>query len=95
MSDNAVRRVDHISILVENVDEAMKLYVDTLGLVVVKVENSELHGVRAAFLKAGDVMVELIEPPAAAKPGKKAARKQADHGLRNNISAPITTQRHP
>ena len=62
MSDNAVRRVDHISILVENVDEAMKLYVDTLGLEVVKVESSELHGVRAAFLRAGDVMVELIEP---------------------------------
>jgi methylmalonyl-CoA/ethylmalonyl-CoA epimerase len=62
VSDNKVRRVDHISILVENVDESMKLYVDTLGLDVVKVENSELHGVRAAFLKAGDVMVELIEP---------------------------------
>jgi methylmalonyl-CoA/ethylmalonyl-CoA epimerase len=61
-SDNAVTRVDHISILVENVDESMMLYVDTLGLEVVKVENSELHGVRAAFLRAGDVMVELIEP---------------------------------
>lgn len=62
MNENAVTRVDHISILVENVDESIRLYVDTLGLEVVKVENSELHGVRAAFLRAGDVMVELIEP---------------------------------
>ncbi|MFH1502137.1 MAG: methylmalonyl-CoA epimerase [Candidatus Eisenbacteria bacterium] len=60
--ENAVSRVDHISILVENVDSAMEFYVDLLGLEVVKVENSELHGVRAAFLRAGDVMVELIEP---------------------------------
>ena len=60
--DNAVRKVDHISILVENVDDAMKFYVDLLGLVVVKIEDSELHGVRAAFLRAGDIMVELIEP---------------------------------
>lgn len=60
--ENTVTGVDHISILVESVDSAMELYVDLLGLAVVKVENSELHGVRAAFLKAGDVMVELIEP---------------------------------
>ena len=60
--ENAVTGVDHISILVEDVDEAMAFYADTLGLVVVKVEESELHGVKAAFLRAGDVMVELIEP---------------------------------
>ena len=61
-SRNAVTGVDHISILVEDVDEAMEFYVDLLGLTVVKTEDSELHGVKAAFLKAGDVMVELIEP---------------------------------
>ena len=59
---NAVTRVDHISILVRNVDSAMEFYVGLLGMDVVKVENSELHGVRAAFLRVGDVMVELIEP---------------------------------
>jgi methylmalonyl-CoA epimerase len=59
---NAVTRVDHISILVRNVDQAMEFYVGLLGLSVVKVENSTLHGVRAAFLRAGGVMVELIEP---------------------------------
>jgi methylmalonyl-CoA/ethylmalonyl-CoA epimerase len=59
---NAVTGVDHISILVEDVDEATEFYVDLLGLTVVKLEDSELHGVKAAFLRAGDVMVELIEP---------------------------------
>lgn len=59
---NAVTGVDHISILVENVDSALEFYAGLLGMSIVKVENSELHGVRAAFLRAGDVMVELIEP---------------------------------
>lgn len=55
-------RVDHVSFVVEDLDEALEFYVDTLGLSVVKKEKSELHGVRAAFLRAGDVMVEVIEP---------------------------------
>ncbi len=56
------RKIDHVSFVVESVDEALKLYAGLLGLEVVKVEESELHGVKAAFLKAGDVMVEIIEP---------------------------------
>jgi methylmalonyl-CoA epimerase len=56
------RGVDHVSFVVEDLEEALRFYVDTLGLPVVKKEESELHGVRAAFLRAGDVMVEIIEP---------------------------------
>lgn len=56
------RRVDHISFVVEDLDAALEFYVDTLGLPVIKREDSELHGVKAAFLRAGDVMVEIIEP---------------------------------
>jgi methylmalonyl-CoA epimerase len=58
----AAHRVDHVSFVVEDLDEALRFYVDTLGLPVVKREESELHGVKAAFLRAGDVMVEVIEP---------------------------------
>ena len=56
------RKIDHLSIVVPDVDEALRFYVETIGLEVVKVEESELHGVKAAFLRAGDVMVEIIEP---------------------------------
>ncbi len=58
----AAQRVDHVSFVVEDLDEALRFYVDTLGLPVVKKEESDLHGVKAAFLRAGDVMVEVIEP---------------------------------
>lgn len=57
-----VTKVDHVSIVVEDFDAALSFYVDTLGLEVVKIEDSKLHGVKAAFLKAGDVMVEVIRP---------------------------------
>jgi methylmalonyl-CoA epimerase len=56
------RRVDHVSFVVEDLETALEFYVETLGLPVVKKEDSELHGVKAAFLRAGDVMVEIIEP---------------------------------
>lgn len=56
------RRVDHVSYVVEDLEQALGFYVDTLGLRMVRRDDSELHGVRAAFLRAGDVMVEIIEP---------------------------------
>jgi methylmalonyl-CoA epimerase len=55
-------KVDHISIVVDDFDAAYDFYVGTLGLEVLKVEESELHGVKAAFLKVGDMMVEIIRP---------------------------------
>ncbi|MGI6585558.1 MAG: methylmalonyl-CoA epimerase [Gracilibacteraceae bacterium] len=56
-----VSKIDHIGIAVANLDEAVKLYKDVLGL--------ELHGtevipeqkVRVAFLPVGDTEVELLE----------------------------------
>ena len=58
----AATRVDHISIVVEDFDRAFDFYTNLLGLEVLKVEESELHGVKAAFLKIGDMMVEIIQP---------------------------------
>ena len=63
-----VRKIDHIGIAVSNLDEAVKLYKDVLGL--------ELHGtevvpeqkVRVAFLPVGDTEVELLESTSAEGP---------------------------
>lgn len=58
----AATRIDHISIVVEDFDKAYDFYANLLGLEVLKVEESELHGVKAAFLKIGDMMIEIIQP---------------------------------
>ncbi|MDD3437890.1 MAG: methylmalonyl-CoA epimerase [Clostridiaceae bacterium] len=63
-----VSKIDHIGIAVSNLDEAVKLYRDVLGL--------ELHGtevvpeqkVKVAFLPVGDTEVELLESTSAEGP---------------------------
>ena len=64
MNENRAKatRIDHISIVVEDFDRAYDFYANQLGLEVLKVEDSELHGVKAAFLKIGDMMIEIIHP---------------------------------
>jgi len=57
------RRVDHIGILVSNIDEAMKLYRDCFGAEVGKIETLAERGVKAAILSFGQgANLELLEP---------------------------------
>ena len=55
-----IRKLDHIGIAVSNLDEALKLYRDTLGL---KVEHMEdFEGMKIAFIPIGDTEFELLQP---------------------------------
>lgn len=56
-----VKKVDHIGIAVSNLDEALKLYQDVLGLKVHGTEVVEEQKVKVAFLPLGDTEVELLE----------------------------------
>ncbi|TET50392.1 MAG: methylmalonyl-CoA epimerase [Dehalococcoidia bacterium] len=65
------KRVDHVGILVSNLDEAIKLYEDCLGVVVDKIETVSEQGVRAAILSLAEgAKLELLEP----LPGSNLAR---------------------
>ena len=57
-----IEKVDHIGIVVEDLDKAMKVYSEGLGLKVKLVEESEEFKVRIAFMPVGEVLIELIEP---------------------------------
>jgi len=57
-----IKKVDHIGILVKDLDKAMKVYSEGLGLSVKRIEQSEEFQVKIAFLPVGEVLVELIEP---------------------------------
>jgi methylmalonyl-CoA epimerase len=60
---NMARKVDHIGILVSNIDEAMKLYKDCFGAKVDKIETVTRQGVKAAFLSLEQgANLELLEP---------------------------------
>ncbi len=56
-----IDKVDHIGIAVSNLDEAVKLYKDVLGLELHGTEVVEEQKVRVAFFPVGDTEVELLE----------------------------------
>jgi methylmalonyl-CoA/ethylmalonyl-CoA epimerase len=57
------KQVDHIGILVSNLDEAIKIYRDCFGAEVGKIETLSERGVKAAILSlAQGANLELLEP---------------------------------
>ena len=55
-------RIDHVGVAVENIDAALGLYRDALGLELVHRETVTEQGVDAALLDVGDSHVELLQP---------------------------------
>ena len=58
----AVKRIDHIAIVVPDVEEALAFYQDTLGLTLTHTEHVADQDVVVAFLPAGESEIELVEP---------------------------------
>lgn len=61
MEEFMTSKIDHIGIAVANLDEALKLYTEVLGLTVHGTETVEEQKVKVAFLPIGDTEVELLE----------------------------------
>jgi methylmalonyl-CoA/ethylmalonyl-CoA epimerase len=55
-------RIDHIGVAVEDLDQAVALYRDKLGMPVEFRETVEQFGVEAVLLGVGEGHVELLEP---------------------------------
>ena len=56
-----IKKLDHIGIAVSDLDEALKLYSDVMGLKLTGIEIVEEQKVRVAFLTVGDTELELLE----------------------------------
>src|SRR5512133_3954155 len=57
-----IKRIDHIAVVVENLDTALGTYRDALGMPVSKIETIPEQDVKMAFLPSGDSEIELLEP---------------------------------
>jgi methylmalonyl-CoA epimerase len=69
-------RIDHVGVAVEDMDAALTLYRDTLGLPLAHRETVEEQGVDAALLDVGEGHVELLAPLGPDTPvGKYLVRK--------------------
>ena len=55
-------RIDHVGVAVEDIDAALPLYRDALGLALTHRETVEELGVDAALLDVGDGHIELLAP---------------------------------
>ena len=57
-----MKKVDHIGIAVQNLDDVLPYYTETLGCPLLKIEEVESERVRVAFIDAGNIKLELLEP---------------------------------
>ena len=57
-----LKKVDHIGIAVKNIEESINYYIHTLGLKLIGIEEVESQNVRVAFIDAGNIKLELLEP---------------------------------
>jgi methylmalonyl-CoA/ethylmalonyl-CoA epimerase len=57
-----IKKVDHIAVVVPNLDEATKFWVEALGLTLERVESVPREGVDVAFLPVGESEIELLQP---------------------------------
>lgn len=56
-----ITKIDHIGIAVKNLDEALRLYEEVLGIKCQGKEIVEQQKVKVAFLQIGDTEIELLE----------------------------------
>lgn len=57
-----IEQIDHIGIVVKDLDKAIKVYSEAFGLKVKMIDVLEEFQVKIAFIPVGEVLVELLEP---------------------------------
>lgn len=72
-----IKRINHIAIVVDNIDQALAFWRDTLGLELSHVEDVPDQEAVVAFLPTGESEVELVKPT---NPNSGIARYLAKRG---------------
>ncbi|NLM42944.1 MAG: methylmalonyl-CoA epimerase [Clostridiales bacterium] len=71
-----VKKVDHIGVAVNNLEESIKFYEEVLGLKLQGIETVEEQKVKVAFLPIGDTEIELLEATTPDSPIAKFIEKK-------------------
>jgi len=74
---NAIRRLDHVAVVVRDTEAALRTFSDRFGLPVAHSESQERAGVRLTYLDCGNAYLQLVEPT---DPGHELARWLDEHG---------------
>jgi len=83
-----IAKIDHIGIAVNNLEEAVKLYTDALGLKVGEIETVEEQKVKVAMIPVGESRIELLESTDSDGPIAKYIEKRGEgiHHLALEVS---------
>lgn len=57
-----ITRMSHFGIVVNDIEESAKLWTETYGLKILKRGRVDAEGIINLFLRAGDSLIELMEP---------------------------------
>ncbi|MGD6815615.1 methylmalonyl-CoA epimerase [Metabacillus sp. 84] len=73
-----MNKVDHIGIAVKSIKDSVPFYAKTLGMKVLGEEEVASQLVKVAFLDAGNIKVELLEPTSADSPVARFLEKRGE-----------------
>ncbi|MED1205237.1 methylmalonyl-CoA epimerase [Heyndrickxia acidicola] len=78
-----MKKVDHIGVAVQSIQEVLPFYTEVLGFSCIGLEEVASEKVRVAFIDAGNVKIELLEPLSeeSAVAGFLAKRGQGIHHI--------------
>lgn len=57
-----IKKIDHIGIIVPDVEESVKLFRDGMGMRYLRMEHLPDWKCKVAFFQCGEVLIELVEP---------------------------------
>jgi catechol 2,3-dioxygenase-like lactoylglutathione lyase family enzyme len=75
MSTNQIREVDHVGVMVADLEAAGRFLSDTFGLALEREADVAALDVKARFYRCGPVMIEIFQPndPAVAQRARGGA----------------------
>jgi methylmalonyl-CoA/ethylmalonyl-CoA epimerase len=62
MANSQIKKVNHIALLVEDIDRAAAFWGEALGLEMGHIEEVEQESARVAFFPVGESKIELVQP---------------------------------
>lgn len=57
-----IRKIDHVGIVVRNIDQALKIFSNVFGFSIVESITDPRQEFRSVLIFVGDAVLELIEP---------------------------------
>jgi len=57
-----IKKINHVGVVVKNIEEALDLYVNTLGFKSSEILTSKEDGIKTVMVSLGEATLELMEP---------------------------------